>query len=553
MTMPATPSSFAGRIAYRSLALALRLWPEETREWGAAVLAEMGEMAEPAESFNWAAGGIMLFFRAIFSRALDWLRLPSGGTITEGVSSSGSKLPRPPRWTTALLLLGAVGLLLLPQGQEAVSSLEASWRHFELSASDHRKIGELAVRAENAKDAKGVAFAALSDPRTEQAVQIADRAVALDQKLVWIYASRFQRPAQTPLNKERIEQLQSADPENAFVYLYAACVEVEPQLQTLHERGLKSDVLEATLADDDKWMELMGRAFRAPRYDSYYDKHQELSREVWSRERDLGLAPVVYSLWSHSMPSVTEIVTFAKLRIREAGEKRAANHPEQAEQILGEIQSFGERMSAGTAPGIEKMTGLDVARRGVEELQKLYASTGREAEARDAAAELARIEARKTQMANSFVPVYAAAVEPYGRRAVFVQCAALFGIFSGLATLFCLLSLELGAGLSQQGTGIGRRVLRLAADYGPLLFLVSSAGFLLSFRPFAGFLTEYRAANSPSIDPRVFAGRLFALEAANPLAVLGDAYVRWLVLTVTLAAIATGVLLRGILRGKQVG
>lgn len=551
MTAPATPSSLAGRIAHRSLTLALRLWPEETREWGAAVLTELGEITEPAESFNWAVGGIMLFFRAVFSSVLDWLRLPSGGTVAERVSSGGSRLPRPPRWTTALLLLGAVGLLLLPQGQEAIGSLEASWRYFQLSASDRRKIEELAVRSEKAKDAKAVAFAALSDSDADQAVQIADRAVAIDPKLLWIYTSRFQRPADTPVSKERTERLQSADPENAFVYLYAAWAEAEPRLQALvREHGLKSGVLEATLAGDDKWMELMGRAFRAPHYDSYYSKRRELSREVWSRERGLGLAPLTYSFWSHPIPPVTETVTSAKLRIREAGEKRAADHPEQAEQILREIQNFGERMSAGTESEIEEMTGLDVAGRSVEELRKLYASMDREGEARDAAVELTRIDARKTQIANSFVPVYAAAVEPYRRRAVFVQYAALFGIFSGLATSFCLLLVELGAGLSQQAMGMGRQALCLAADYGPLLFLVSSAGFLLSFRPFAGLLTEYRAANSPSIDPRVFAGRLFALEAANPLAALHDAYARWLVLTVALTAVAAGVLIRGILKSR---
>ena len=497
----------------------------------------------------------MLFLRAVSSRALDWLQLPSGGAIrtaTKPENSSGPRRPRPPRWVTALFLLVTLGLLLLPQGREAVSTVEASWRDFQLTASDRHRIEELAVRAEKAKDAKGIAFAALSNPDGEEAVQFADRAVAMDPKLVWIYASRFQRPVETPVSKERIDRLLGSDPENAFGYLYAAWAEAEPRLQAaLRDRCLKNDDLESNLAGDAKWVELMGSAFRAPRYDTYYDRHRELSREVWSRERGLGIAPVAYSLWSHSIPSIQEVLAYADLRIRGANEESAANHPERAEQILRGVRSFGERMTAGSVSEIERMTGLEVERRGTEELQKFYAGKGGEREAREAAAELDRIGVQKTQILHSFPPIYAAAVEPYRRRAALVQYAALLGIISGLASLFCVLLLELHVGLPQPGAGMARRALYLSADYGPMLFLVSSVALLLSFRPFAAFLAEFRTTDLPSIDARIVAGRLFVLGTVDPMGALHDAYVRWLVLTVVLAVVAVVVLVQGIRRNKR--
>ena len=547
--MAAAPSTFAGRVAHRSLTLALRLWPEETREWGVAVLAELGEITEPSESFHWAAGGIMLFFRAVFSRALDWLCLPSGGAVAgtgKSGDGSGRMLPRPPRWVTAALLLGAIALLLLPQGREAVSTLEASWRDFELTPSDHRRIEELAVRAEKEKDAKGVAFAALSDPEGDEAVQYADRAVAMDPTLVWIYASRFYRPEDAPTNKEWMKRLQEADPENAFVYLYAAWGEAEPRLNTLARvHGVSKESWESALAGDAQWMELMGRAFRAPRYDSYYDRHRELSREVWSRERGLDVALVAYGLWSHPIPSPMETVTFAKFRIYEADKQLANKHPEQAEKIAGEVRDFGMKLTTGKGSYIERMTGLDIERRGLEALHRIYGATRRESEASAALAEVERLDAQKTQSFLAFGPTYAAAVEPYRWRAALVQYSALLGILSGLVALLCLFLLELGIVRA-------RRVISVAADFGPLLFLFSSAVFLIGFRPFAGFLTEYRTLNQSSMDPRIFAGRLFVLSEVNPAASLHEPYVRWVVFTVALAVVAVGVLLRGILRRKRV-
>ena len=173
------------RLAKWCLDLALRFWPEDSRSWGHALAAELPSISRTSEGVRWMFGGLFLFLRAVGSRFLTWMKLSPGVTFADQPSSPS---PRMPRFVVSLLLLATAVTLLLPQGREAVSTVRATWKGFELSAEDQQNLERLAATAEKQKDAAAVAFVALSIPDAKRSLELRKRAVALDPSFVWIFS-----------------------------------------------------------------------------------------------------------------------------------------------------------------------------------------------------------------------------------------------------------------------------------------------------------------------------------------------------------------------------
>ncbi|MCP6725835.1 hypothetical protein NL526_27650, partial [Klebsiella pneumoniae] len=86
---------FAKAVAVKSLELAIRFWPGESRHWGQALLAETHEIAQPIEAFFWALGGVTVFLRSHLSHLLALLKLPPGRTTSPlPVGANGPRFPR---------------------------------------------------------------------------------------------------------------------------------------------------------------------------------------------------------------------------------------------------------------------------------------------------------------------------------------------------------------------------------------------------------------------------------------------------------------------------
>jgi hypothetical protein len=187
-------NSLLSGVAVQSMQWAVRVWPESSRQWGMAVLGEMGEIAEPGAALNWAAGGMLLFLRAMLAQFLQWMKSPVGRGFSGGALPSGSygpQFPKHSRSATTVVLLAAVTLLFLPMGREAARTVEASWRGFIPSRRDRQDLEELAAKAEQEKDARTLGFVALTYPDADRGTHFADEAVKLDPSLMWIYASRY--------------------------------------------------------------------------------------------------------------------------------------------------------------------------------------------------------------------------------------------------------------------------------------------------------------------------------------------------------------------------
>jgi len=189
-------------------------------------------------------------------------------------------------FTVAILATAAL-LLFLPVGREAIRTVRASWQGFQESASDQRTLEELAARAEKEEDAGTLAFVALSTTDPKRAAALTERAVSLDPERIWVYGARNHRPNFDRTGEEWLARLKGADPGNAVPDLLKASALADPRADMLYAHGMPKDADFEVLEAASQWKLLMERAYGAPRYDSYFQKHYQLTRAVWNRERNL--------------------------------------------------------------------------------------------------------------------------------------------------------------------------------------------------------------------------------------------------------------------------
>jgi hypothetical protein len=563
--VPFHPQPFAKAVAFKSLEWAIRFWPEEMRQWGQALLAESHEITRPAEAFVWALGGVTLFLRSHLSHLLTLLKLPPGRSnahLPLSAGSNGSQSPRNSRLVTAILLLAVALLFVLPSGREATNIVTSSWRNFESTPSDTRVVERLAAKAEKEGDARELAFLANCHPDPDRSELLANRAVQLDPSLVWILASRFRRPDMVMKNGS-LNRVRESDPDNAFVHILAAETALIPDVQ---DSGQSSLHLEAHIAgvgasatqlwpappahaESNRHME---RAFRSPRYDSYSQRHRDLTREGWRKVPGVPLSLVVYSFWSHFLPDLSRIERFADEKIEQAQNIAAAGRPEEAENILHEVTWFAQRLTQGSETDFERLGALEITRRGEEGLRKFYAQSGRETDERAAAAQLRELAIDRDKLIHTGMQSRADTWRFFRKRAILVQTSASLALVLAALTALSLVLLEFGA-ISRASLRRLRWIACRLADFGPPAVLVFATIFLLSFKPFAVALDRFRSTAPSNAGTPDLVWQLMALGFMRPFAYFfepsGEA-VLWMLLTIGLSLIALGIVARGILRHR---
>jgi hypothetical protein len=545
------------RLAHSSLQLVLRFWPEETRHWGQALAAELDEIEEPLEALQWAVGGLMLFSRASASNFLVWLKLPAGSRLSPASLVLGSTdpiLPKHSRLFTAAILLATVALLFFPQTREAISTVRASWNGYRGYSTDLRALQNLATRAEKEKDSRTLAFVALVTPDPFRQKMLADHAVAIDPSLIWIYASRTPRPEYAPPSREGLARLLAADSDNAFPQLLAAHVISEPFYQGLlaHHTPTEKET-ETFLAANPEWLAHMERAFRAPRYDSYFDRDWQLTREVWNHHPDLSASVIFNSLWTHSFPDVLSIQIFANHLVHGAQQASAEGHAAEAETLLKNVDDFGRRMSDQGESDFERRVGLSLSHQATTELRNLYQARGNDREGQQAALRLQTINARIDGFAHSFQSLGPSQFRAFDRRALMVQLSAASALLFAIVAAFSLLLLELRRASPGRGSAQLRRALCIAVDWAPSALLIGCVALLWLFQPYAQILRSSRSLTSASAawHSLHFEG-LFTLSST--LGALEEPFTPlhfWQSFICALVALALFVIVHGFLRAKR--
>ena len=529
-----------------------RLWPEESRTWGEAIASEAEEIDQPLQALGWALGGVTVYLRALGTHLLEWFKLPVGQRSGATAPVPGEPGPKRSRIFTAVVLACASGLLCLPEGREAIRTVKSTWENYAEMDTSQRELRKLAVQAEKENDAEAMAFAALGMQDEKRAMDWANRAVKLDPRLFWIYEAKSLWPNDSPTAQNWTTKAQAADPQNAVPYLRAASLIVNKTYMEMEQRrSPKENEVQQALMGNPQWVALMDKAFRAPAYNSFYREDQELSRAVWRRNPQLSMATVLPVLWRHAIPDFESLKWFTKALVKRSEEEQATGHHERAQELLSEAQGLGKRMEedsvrADWSAGF----GLSLERESALGWKAFYEATGNKPKAQEAAEQVAQTEQRGAAVVREMQQRWRQRDRMEGSGWA-VQLSALLIVLAALVAAFGIGLFEIRPAVARHAAG-ARRLLSSLADFGPVVVLLASTAFVVSFIPYARAMAAFREGNGGRADVVQLSRAFWSLHAVTwRMAGPDTAVLGWTVLTVVLSLTAALILARMVYRATR--
>lgn len=255
-------------VAFVILRFALRIVPRGTADWGHAMLAELGQVPGSWAALGWSLG----CFGVLLGMALKEIVIRKTAAIVALCS-----------------LVLVVSSFAIPTFRQAFGDALVSWRVlFETrgpGARDSelwpdRDLQRMASTAAKTNDAPALAFVATRLNDTQRASQMAEKAVALDRGLTWVYgvvAVRHPYPT-TPNLDIWTEQLRQWDSSNALPYLITAEAD---DIQQIRDGKLSARPGQR----DDIWQRAMAAAVESKTVDTYLGRQLANDRDVAKRYR----------------------------------------------------------------------------------------------------------------------------------------------------------------------------------------------------------------------------------------------------------------------------
>ena len=415
---------------------------------------------------------------------------------------------RKTRFMSMLFLVWSIAFFFVPDFRQALRvplfalSLEGNLRWLRRTGTiPAEKIAEAAARAEQQRDARTLAFAALHAPTVQEGSRWADEAVALDPSLTWVYISLILPALEVQQNPPDVQamvtQLEKWDPDNAVPYLWEGIVIGQ---RTFPKNMSFSPTPEALdkLAKQTEWCQAMQKAFTAPHYDSYTVRRFELER-TWLRENHLDKpAIILLSTSGYPLPNLLYIRMYANLLIDKYGkEAEGAKHFPEALGDYWMVDHFGVRMRLNAASLIERLLAAAVQLIADERLIPALRNAGQAESA--AAVELSKEQVEQWVAAQRGKDPLGQSVN-YNWAALIVEIfASLVGIFGGL-TLLCLLYVNTKRWLRPESQGGVYQFLTVAENYVPVLLFLACAGLYLCYYPYAQNFHHYMTAGGEIHD-----------------------------------------------------
>lgn len=479
------------RVARRLMRLGRRILPAESRDWAAAMEAELGEMKGSA-ALRWATGCLWVACRERLAA------LVRGGI---GVSSNADllalEMEEGMRRLARVIIVAAVVapllFLLAPSFRQGLALQTYLWFGLFRHPQPFVSSSELRAMAEDARqhgDAEALAFAALLHRDVRERTAWAEEAVGRQPELTWVYAvllGRTEYPAEAEV---WLAALQRWAPRNGFVNA----------LQANHvARGagwpggpVYPD--RERLARHAEWRAAMQAAFAAPEFDSYSKQQFDLIRAVMNR-RQLNDPLLLITAGNDATLSGFSVkgsldahVSKVMLVATEKGEK---GQPAEAAQLFRQVAALGRRMERGEWSRWERFYG---AQRQVEALESLRALG--EAGGGDPAflkGEIARL--KRLQQVTRVAPWLPAQDAALGWNGLAVQISFVAGMLAaalGAVAGLMWIALRGRAGPHLRGFFAGAGVLAILA------LCVASLVFYVSYKPYAGLMEYFLgAADTP--------------------------------------------------------
>jgi hypothetical protein len=422
---------------------------------------------------------------------------------------------RKTRFMSMLFLVWSIAFFFVPEFRQGLqvpifalpqSSEEGGWL-VKAGTIPAGKIAEAAGRAEQQRDARTLAFAALHAPRVQEGLRWADQAIAIDPSLTWVYLSLIQ-PAldvkqSPPYVQGMVARLEKWDPDNAVPYLFEA-IEIASRTWPKNQFFDSTPEGRDELAKETEWCQAMQKAFTAPRYDTYTVRKFDLER-IWLRQNHLDKPAIVLVSTAHyTIPNLVYIRRYADLLVDKYGkEAEDAKHLPEALGFYWTAKHFGERMRLNSTVLIEKLVAVALQSMTDKRLIPALRSAGQE----DAAAALEMEKEQATQWAAALFgkdPLTQSVNYNWAVLTVEIS-AGLVAIF-GTLTVICLLYVNGKRWVRSEIKGRLYQAVTVAENYMPVLLFLACAGLYLSYYPYAQNLHHYMTATGEihDIEPLFF-------------------------------------------------
>ncbi|HEV2315036.1 MAG TPA: hypothetical protein VGR94_07005 [Candidatus Acidoferrales bacterium] len=494
------PKTYLRRFAISLLRAAIRIAPHDTLDWGNAMLSELSAMEGDWAALRWAVGGA----RVLTKQALLSIVIP--GSHPRTVSGPGALFAKenPMRKATLSVIAACAAasflFLLAPAFRQGFAVSQMQW-HAMVTHSWRRPISPalktLAQQAEKTHDADALAFVAMRTSNSESA-RLADEAVQLDPKLVWLYALVAPKPSEAD---DRISKLEQWDPQNALPhFIEAENIDIA--------QSLSGKVPRNTSDESPAWQLAMAAAFRSAKLDDYHDQLKALDRRVVARYDFGNPYEVLDGECDPCWPSYLawDASRYAKSMLESGETLEAHGDPKGALKKYLAVARFGQMMTPDGDFLMDRVFSLVVNRPLKEDYQRLASLYQKQGE--NEQAELFALLAQKIAQSEADYRIMARQ-EAVGNavtrwNASVVQASGLLLSISVALLLICVLAVIVRSRslhLSSLRASRGTLALGLCGVIGLLL---SSALLYVSYRPYAEILQQFiRTGNDrriPELD-----------------------------------------------------
>lgn len=510
----------------------------------------------------------MLLTRAWWNHLLrSWNRpagVPEAGPLAE-LAKNATRVPRTPRFVTALLLLASVAMVFVPDVREGIKATFNAWRGEHYNWLDEPKLTQvprLRQLGEQNHDAQALAVVALLAQDNSERMKMADQAVTLDASLTWIYAyvrttDNLTSCCSGPMPAAWLDKLQKWDPDNAVPRLLAAhqsLLSFGEAWQKGGYRGPYNDEALKYLQQDKLWLAEMESVYRAPKYDHYYSRVFDLYRVVAQRYaiRDMATTDAVLGTTMPVWTGLGDARIYSQLlSARAEAAERVGNYAE-AEELYRKPMEFSERVAAQTHTRREREGWLSIEGDSLRRLQALLAKTSR---AEDAALVGFKVDALQTDTVAWGPERDWSWDDGNGWEGFMIRFFTGTILVLGALSFFSLVVLFLRRRAAVEDRGWGMSLASFGADFSPLLLLLSCAGLFVAYRPVALMYDRYMNWPYPIYDYAALNHALFTpYESPQGIDWIFYVYLTppnlWMTLIVALSMVAVYILLRGLLRKR---
>ncbi|HUI41291.1 MAG TPA: hypothetical protein VL523_04925 [Terriglobia bacterium] len=462
------------RAAAALLEGAIRIAPREVRVWGRAMLAEMASVENPWGALMWALGGASVLVRRALGSLLRGGRGRRAPLFVRPVSVGKAMLA-----AAGTCIVAALVFLAAPPFRQALRVAASPWTRVFRSNSTEQQPGlqALARKAEQRRDAEGLAYCAIHLQDGVAAARLAERAVAIDPGLLWVYVAVAAQHPGLPEITRWVPALERTDSQNAYPFLIAAA-----DIDVRHFR--LGDAVLRGHEKDAQWHNAMAAAFRAAKFDDYLGRVDALGREVAARYRLNSPEDVVIGA-RDGLPAVAleDARRFASSLIQRGNVLEAQGKRRRAWQEYFVVAQFGQLLDSQGHSAVEHQVALSLQAAAYRQLETLSARQGKQTEAAMFGYLTAKFAAGPAEQARSAEWLFGQYVCERNARVLVVSGLAML-LFSGLLVASGSIILVRRCRRSASEAKTTGPMATIMAASSALGLFVSSAALYLTYRPY---------------------------------------------------------------------